>query len=417
MRFILSFLAAIIVQGAVGQSMHVPLLPKHLQRIEKAKSAKTKLKLYRRFFQKDSAVHVKKLQAALQRASDSTFLATKIAMSISEKKWLDKTNDVATQTKKLDRKTLVEQYRPAKAKEIKKEHARYAADLKKYQQQFGKFKNIDSLKSFTVASSKAMAEREVRERFAVLSERKEIDQYRKELEAVKQQQLQYANQMKQLGDSAYLKQQAKEKAEQLAMQYIENNPVALKAVQAKMNALMKIYSSVPNSNDLSTAVKRTSLQGRKFKERLVLGGNFQLVTIKPLALDLLPLAGYKFNTRFVVGLGGAYRFSPQDSIGGLVSKSMGFKGFSSFDVVGNFFVYTEFARNSIGKVVDENGSQWLWQNAWLVGAGKKISVHPKLDMTMVVLYNFFHKLGDPLYPKALTVRVGFQLSDIALLKR
>ena len=131
----------------------------------------------------------------------------------------------------------------------------------------------------------------------------------------------------------------------------------------------------------------------------------------------MPQAGYKFNTRFVVGVGGSYRAAFKDSIHGLVSKTVGYKAFSSYDVIGNFFLYTEFNRNTLGRIIIETGGHLIWKNSWLVGAGKKISVSPKLDMTMVVAYNFFYKPGDPLYPRPLVVRVGFQSSDVALLRR
>jgi hypothetical protein len=400
-----------------SQSISVPISPKHLKKIEKANLASGKLKRYSKFYSRDSASFMKKYQAVLKQQADSLFLVTRILLSKSENKLIGKAAGDYSKITSRDYKALVDKYGSKQAREIKEEYSRYSADLKKYEQKFGKFKQLDSLRSLTWADATALVEKEMKSRLTPIANQGEIGRYQKEAEAMKQQQLRYTNQVKQLGDSAYLKQQAKEQAEKLAQEYLLSNPAIAKAAQAKMNALMKVYSSVPNSNDLSTAVKRTSLEGRKFKERLVIGGNFQLIAIRPLTIDLLPLVGYKFNSRFAMGVGGAYRFCTQDSVGGLASKSFGFKAFGSYDVLSRIFLYTEYNRNTIGRESAENGSNLIWQNSWLLGAGKKVSVHRKLDMTVVLVYNFFHKPNDPLYPKPLTLRVGFQLSDVALVKR
>ena len=110
---------------------------------------------------------------------------------------------------------------------------------------------------------------------------------------------------------------------------------------------MKKYSMVPNSNDLSTAIKRTSLKGRTFKERLVLATNFQILNYRPVMIDFSPSVGYKFNSRFAVGVGGMYRQTFKASLSRLSPQVIGYKVFSNYDVVNNFFAYVEFARNSV----------------------------------------------------------------------
>jgi len=44
-------------------------------------------------------------------------------------------------------------------------------------------------------------------------------------------------------------------------------------------------------------------------------------------------------------------------------------------------------------------------------------IHKNIEMTMLVGYNFFRQANVPVYPRPLFVRVGFQLSELALLKR
>lgn len=411
-----AWLITITISPCVGQNPDTPLSQKHIAKIEKAKSASTKLKLYKKFYTRDSARLMKKVEAVRQRASDSISMATQLGIS---QKDLGSELTGRAENLKLSRKQydeLVNKYGIENAREIKEQLRDYSSNLKEFESKYGQF-NPELYKQSLLAEGKNLLESKAGDKFNGLVNRNEIVGYQNQVDAWKREQFKYSEQLKHAGDSNYLKQQAREKAEQLASDYIQNNPAVLKAAQLKANALMKVYSSVPNSNDLSTAVKRTSLQGRTFRERLVLGGNFQVVTIKPVTVDFFPMVGYKFNSRWVAGVGGFARWSYADSISGLVTKSFGYKGFSSVDVFRNFFAYTEFNRSSTGFIFTEKGNHFTWQNSWLIGVGKKISVSSKLDMTILALYNFFHQSGDPLYPKPLSIRVGFQLSDNALLRK
>ncbi|NBW35514.1 MAG: hypothetical protein EBR30_10945 [Cytophagia bacterium] len=221
----------------------------------------------------------------------------------------------------------------------------------------------------------------------------------------------------QLQDSTYLKEQARKKAEALAMQYIEDNPAVVEKVQKKMALLMKKYSVVPNSNDLSTAVKRSSLTGAPLRQRLHVATNFQVISIDPFSIDFAPALGYKFTRNFIAGIGGTYRetFTKQQTK--LSPEVLGYKAFVSYDVIKSIFAYGEFANNSPGFEKTETGSHRIWKPALLAGAGRKFSVHRKVEMTCVVAYNFLHEANDPVYPRPLVVRVGFQLSELAMMKK
>jgi hypothetical protein len=67
--------------------------------------------------------------------------------------------------------------------------------------------------------------------------------------------------------------------------------------------------------------------------------------------------------------------------------------------------------------MQEGISKRLWSPAAFLGVGRKFAVHKKVDMTVVAMYNFLHKTGDPIYPRPFVVRFGFQLSEIAFLKK
>jgi len=157
----------------------------------------------------------------------------------------------------------------------------------------------------------------------------------------------------------------------------------------------------------------------------VVATNFQILNLEPVSLDFAPQLGYRFTSRFTIGFGGTYRQTfndvptlAPDVIGGKlfssydVIKSL----FSSYDVIKSFFGYAEYAQNSPGMSTQEGKSKRIWKDALLLGAGRRFAIHRKLDMTMTALYNVFHKSPDPIYPRAFMIRVGFQLSDVALVK-
>ncbi len=293
------------------------------------------------------------------------------------------------------------------AKELSADAGQYLGEYQKYQSYASM--SSDSLKQVAVERFEKEAQNKI-------MSSAEFKGYQKEMTQFTAMQNQYKSQLSDLNDSTARKEMLKQKAEEIAMQYIQDNPGVLQAAQKKMNLLMKRYSSVKNSNDLSSAVKRTSLKGRTVRERLVIATNFQMLNIDPFTIDMAPQVGYRFNSLLSMGIGGIYRKTFKDTIPSLSPEVFGYKGFVSYDVVKSFFAYGEYAQNSPGVKVQEGVSKRIWMPAALLGVGKKFAVHKKVDMTVTALYNFLYKNGDTLYSRPFMLRVGFQLSDVALLK-
>lgn len=264
----------------------------------------------------------------------------------------------------------------------------------------------DSVKGFLKSEGERLASDFAKENIDGFSE---LNEATAGMTAVKGMASQYQEQVKQLGDSAYLKAQAKKKAEEMAMTYLSEHPGLMAPVQQKMNLLMKKYSVVPNSTDLRSAVKRNSLQGRTIKERIVLGGDFQVIGLKPFTLDLSPLIGYRFNRKFNTGIGGNYRKGFGDSIPAIAPNVIGYKAFVSYDILTDFFAYGEFTRNSPGTQRSETFSTRTWKNATFAGIGRKFRLRQKLEMTTSFLYNFLYDNHDPIYPKRWNFRIGFRI--------
>ena len=118
-----------------------------------------------------------------------------------------------------------------------------------------------------------------------------------------------------------------------------------------------------------------------------------------------------------MGIGGTYRQTFGEKTLSLAPRVFGYKAFVSYDLFSNFFVYSEFGRNTSGVETINDHSTRIWKNVFLAGAGRKFRVHKKIEMTTLVAYNFLHQYQDPVYPTRWVVRIGFQTSELAFLKR
>jgi hypothetical protein len=160
------------------------------------------------------------------------------------------------------------------------------------------------------------------------------------------------------------------------------------------------------------------MQGKTIWERLVVGGNFNVVSTTPISVDISPQLGYKFTSRFVVGVGMNYRHTFADSIKNnwyVSPKNTSVKGFINYEVMKGFFAYGEgessfFADNS------NDNSKVKWENNYFIGIGKKIAIHSKLYLNTTILYNLNPESPNQIYPRRFQIRIGFQLSELVTRK-
>jgi hypothetical protein len=111
-------------------------------------------------------------------------------------------------------------------------------------------------------------------RAAGLSEFQTLSKETKELESVKQLPNGMLADLKRYQDEQALKTQAQEVAVEQATDYFSEHQDKLSEAQSMMTALKKKYSYVPDSRDLSTAVKATSLKNEPLKKRIKFGLGF-----------------------------------------------------------------------------------------------------------------------------------------------
>ena len=228
----------------------------------------------------------------------------------------------------------------------------------------------------------------------------------------------YEQQYKQYTDKEALEQHGKDKVSEKALDYFADHEKELGAAQKKVSKLLGKYREFTNSENLEDAVKHTSMKGKTFKEHLVLGGNFNVISTEPVSIDVSPQVGYKITTKFFVALGMSYRLSFRDSIRNskyVSPHNTSFELSTSYDLIKSFYAYAEWKKSGIK--INSEPTTYRWMDNYFIGIGKRFLVHPKVYLTLTALYNLNNTDNNPAYPKRFQIRVGFQLSELATRKK
>ena len=229
-----------------------------------------------------------------------------------------------------------------------------------------------------------------------------IDEYKGQLEKTQQEMQQ-----------AMAKQELKEKMASQAREYISQHADKIQQVQSKMGELKKKYSYVPNSNDLSTAKKRSSLEDEPLGKRLVFGGNFNVTQTNPVNIDLAPVVGYRINKLFEIGVTGIYRAQFEESnrqISAYGDDTYGYGVFVNHMVFKNFFGHLEGENISRNRQEMDQTTR-VWDQALLAGIGRRFKISKWLEMQAIITYNFLHDNQDGVYNNPVVFKTGVRVRN------
>ena len=317
--------------------------------------------------------------------------------------------------------------------------------MESYQKEFGQYSpevkqylvflkdsvdHMDTIKAMAGKRSEALASKMIDEKLGGGGATQQLNEYNKQLEEMKNTPQQYKKQLDDYKDPEKLKAAAKEKAQEQALEKFAAQVDKVQSLMSKMSKLKGKYSTLLNSNDLSTGIKAKSLEGRPLRERWVIGGNFNIVNTTPFMIDLSPQFGYRIDKKFQVGVSAIYRATFVDSV--KVSNSIsperyGYSVFSSYSLILNIFAYGEFER-AISLVKQTPVASPLstkpsdpqfkqWTSSLLIGVGRKFSIHPKVSGTVLFLWNPLHENGKTPYHDAFIIKTGIHLSELGLMKK
>ena len=256
---------------------------------------------------------------------------------------------------------------------------------------------------------------------AQMSEFQTLNNETKELAALKELPESMLADLKRYQDTQAMKAEAKEVAIKKATDYFAEHQDKLSQAQGMMSKLKKKYSYVPDSRDLSTAVKATSLKDEPLKKRLVFGLGFQIQRTNPISLDLSPNLLYRFNKLFSAGISGTYRASLGIENNSTVAMNTATDVYGASAIVQHkiwkgFFGHSEFQYLST-PIIDPNNTTDLparsWHEGLLLGIGKQMNFSKALKGQIIFTYDFLHTAASP-NPKAWNIKFGFQLGEIRL---
>lgn len=243
----------------------------------------------------------------------------------------------------------------------------------------------------------------------------ELQKQTEALQKLKSKPTDYQKEYEQYQDPKYLQQQALEQAKKLGTNRFKQHQDKLQTAQKKLADYKKKYSSIQSTKDMSTAVKRNSLEGKTLSERLVLGGTLQ-VDKEPTSLDVSPLLGYKLNRKYTVGLGATYRAVLNFNEFNAEEQVYGFRAFFQREAVKGFFVHGEFERMNVAPDSAATNAETTrrWKSGVLAGIGKEYNFIKNVNGQVMVLYNFMHQEGITPYNKRWVFRFGFSLNKLTV---
>jgi hypothetical protein len=104
--------------------------------------------------------------------------------------------------------------------------------------------------------------------------------------------------------------------------------------------------------------------------------------------------GYRINKKFSSGISFSYKtvIGKNDLKTKSFGGEMGYRVFTDYKLIKNWFVHGEFERLSKAiKNTDKDGYHTIWQNNGYIGAGRQIDIVKGMKMNVMFLCNILHK--------------------------
>lgn len=437
-----TILLLLCMLSGYSQSVNINLSPSHQKKLSAFESGHKRMKRFYKYFKKDSARHFKQINKKERKSWDSTMRATRKQEKLERKfpdrnpalRQINQMDSIDGQLKKWNA-ILNDTTRSDSLRTVARENAKDLMLTKlKHDPNFNllaaKYNNlpdsltwedfaaqipgIDSVEGI-FANPKDLLDYSTRfaeKQLTGITEMQQLTNANHQLREVKAMSEMYKDKY-----GSYLN---RDSLAEKALDYFVENPEKLEAASQKVSKLLSKYRRFSNSNNLNDATRRTSMEGKPLFERLVIGGTFNIISTKPLSLDLSPQIGYKFTSRFFIGAGMNYRVTFSDSIkhSWYVSpKNTAFKAFVNYDILKSWYAYLEGEMTGASGNSVEQTEKDRWNGNYFIGAGRRFLIHPKLYMTMTALYNLDNQTQNHIYPQRFQVRIGFQTSDLAFRKK
>jgi hypothetical protein len=184
-------------------------------------------------------------------------------------------------------------------------------------------------------------------------------------------------------DPDQVQQQMKQRLAQEARRHFARHSDALQEGQQQLSKLKQKYKAVQTEQDKFE--RATSLKGEPWTARLLLGSYLQFYREPSFQVDLSPFVGYRFNTRWSVGVGGSYRAAIR-RVPGSAPIYQG-RMFVEGEVYRGFAAHVAYERSGLSSPVLSRGEdRAVVDQHLLVGIGKSYRITRKVQGTTLLLY-------------------------------
>lgn len=156
-------------------------------------------------------------------------------------------------------------------------------------------------------------------------------------------------------------------------------------------------------------------RSKKFLQKIELSANIQSVkhnNFFPVSSDIGFSAGYKPNTKMIVGIGGSYKIGWGSGLNNIriTHQGLGIRSFLDWKLKGNLFASGGYEQNYFSEIrsIDQLRDYSSWKSSALLGIAKKYTIGKKRKGEMKLLYDFFSQTKVP-KTSAVLFRVGVGL--------
>lgn len=212
-------------------------------------------------------------------------------------------------------------------------------------------------------------------------------------------------------DAGSLVSEALMKGKELGGEHFEGHEDLLASAQEGLSKIKAGSFNFGNSDNMEV-IKPNSLEGKGLGERLVIGGNLQIARQEEYTgIDFSPVLGYRWNKRYMWGIGGTFRAKVNEDEHSLIKDEQVYGGrFYMEYSIGKFFLHGEYElmSNAIANPTTQEVRRVDAPGAML-GVGINYSFMKKIKGNVMVLYNFLHEPGTSPYDKPILFRFGFNL--------
>ena len=162
------------------------------------------------------------------------------------------------------------------------------------------------------------------------------------------------------------------------------------SAQNKIAGLKKKYSRFSSASDIENSMKRNSMKGVPFQNRLTPGGELSLRRIHPILLEIEPVLGYRVNKNFSAGFSGRYEIEEKlktNAKSRIGRNNYGSGLFASHTLFKGYFGYFELGRTSAESDKADLNGDWEWKNNLETGLGREIPIKNGVKGIIMIVYD------------------------------